>query len=45
MDSYIGSVYSAKISLNWKIAKGFFPKFTKRNILLQTPVQKIAEEK
>lgn len=23
MDSYIGSVYSAKISLNWKIAKGF----------------------
>lgn len=35
MDSYVGSVYSAKISLNWKIA----------NILLQTPVQKIAEEK
>lgn len=45
MDSYIRSVYSAKISLIWKVAKEFFSKFTKRNLLLQTPVLKIAEEK
>lgn len=42
MDSDIRSVYSAKISLIWKVARGFPPRLTKRK-LLHTQVQKITE--